>query len=154
MATHDTAKQRMLRFVAVTAFFVFLGWTIPYMVIVPILRVQQTLQMVGSGYPVLIGPDITTLVPCAMATYYVLFGNAVRAFWSRFPWFAPFVLVVFLTSLGTTVMAHFTYKAAANKVSTPGLFIVALVTFLAWRILAVVFGYWRPLERFVVPRLR
>jgi hypothetical protein len=153
-AAEDTLKQRVLRFAAVTAFLVLLGWTIPYMVIVPFSRVITTVQMIRSGYPTLLGQDLSTLVPCAIATYYVLFGNAVRAFWARLPWFAPFVLIAFHTTVASTIMAHVVYLAAAEKVSPPGLIAVAVAVFLAWRLLVVAFHQWRPLETFVVPRVR
>jgi hypothetical protein len=145
-----TCGQRLLRFIGVASFFVFLGWTIPYMIIVPFLRVGETFSMLSSGTPSLLGPDLTTMVPCAIAVYYVLFGKSVGEFWSKFPWFGPFVLVAFTASLGTTLMAHLAYIATAHKLESVSVSLTVLAAFLTWRCMVIFLAFLRPLDRFVV----
>jgi hypothetical protein len=142
-------SQRLLRCVGVATFFVCLGWTIPYMVIVPFLRMGEAFSMVSTGTPVLLGPDLTTLIPCALCMYYVFFGKSVRQFWSRVPCFGPFILMAFAASLGTTLTAHLAYVTAADKFERPGVFLAALAGFLTWRIAVSALAYLRPLDRFV-----
>ena len=142
--------RRLLRGFGIACFFIILGWTIPYMLIVPVLRLEAAFSMMSTGVPSLLGSDLTLLVPCALAIYYVLFGKSVREFLGKYPWFGPFILIAFNLTLGTTLMAHGAYIASANKLGTTSVSYIILVLFLTWRIMWSVFAYWRPLTSFVV----
>ena len=107
--------QQVLHVLGVATFFVCLGWTIPYMITVPFLRLQNAFTMMWTGMPILLGRDLTTMAPCALAVCFVLYGKSVRAFWSRWPWSGPFILVAFIAALGTILMAHLAYVSTAYK---------------------------------------
>ena len=146
MSTQPANSQRALCILGVATFFVCLGWTIPYMVIVPFHRLSETWSMLSTGTPVLLGPDLTFLVPCAMGVLYVLGGKSVRAFWSRVPWFGPFILLAFAATLGSTLMAHLAYVITANDLGAPVLFLAVIAMFLAWRSAVSTLAWRWPLE--------
>jgi len=134
----------------VATFFVCLGWTIPYMIVVPFVRIGQAFSMLSTGTPVLLGPDLTMLVPCAMCVSYVLFGKSVREFWSRVPCFGPLILIAFTASVGTTLTAHLAYVTTSHKFGRPSVFLAVLAAFLTWRVAIAALAYLQPLESFVV----
>lgn len=146
-------KQPFLNFVCNIVFIVVLGWTIPYMLVMPFVRTYQVFAMVGSGNPIFLGSDLTLLVPCTAAVCYIFFGHFVRRFWSRFPWFAPLIAVAFSATVGTTLMAHLSYTVAAGGSESAVIGLVALATFIIWRTVVVLSAIWRPLETLIVPRL-
>ncbi len=148
MSMQPADSSRLLHLLGVATFFVCLGWTIPYMVIVPFHRLGETWSMLSTGMPVLLGPDLTFLAPCAMSVLYVLFGKSVRAFWSRVPWFAAFIVLAFAATLGTTLMAHLAYVITANDLGAPVLFLAVIAVFLTWRVAVSTLAWRWPLERF------
>jgi len=149
MSTQPADSQRLFYLLGVATFFVCLGWTIPYMVIVPFHRLGATWSMLSTGTPVLLGPDLTFLVPCAMCVLYVLGGKSVRAFWSRVPWFGPFIVLAFAATLGSTLMAHVAYVITANDLGASILFPAVGAMFLAWRAAVATLAWRWPLESFI-----
>ncbi|MBV9522837.1 MAG: hypothetical protein JO010_08590 [Alphaproteobacteria bacterium] len=148
--------QQVLHVLGVATFFVCLGWTIPYMITMPFLRLQQAFTMMWTGMPILLGRDLTMMVPCALAVYFVLYGKSVRAFWSRWPWSGPLILVCFIAALGTTLMAHLAHVATANKLERWSVVLAVFGAFVLWRALITALAWMRPLENFVIhdPRHR
>ena len=149
-------SQQVLYFLGVATFLACLGWTVPYMITVPFLRLQDVCTMIWTGTPLLIGHDLTLMVPCALAVYFILFGRSVRTFWSRWPWSGPLILVFFVAALGTTLMAHMTYIATARKLDQWSVVLAALGAFVLWRAVMIVLAWMRPLKTFVIhnPRCR
>jgi hypothetical protein len=143
-------SQRVLHVLGVTTFFVCLGWTIPYMITVPILRLQNAFAMMWTGMPIQLGRDLTMMVPCALAVYFILYGRSVRAFWSTWPWSGPLILVAFITALGTTLMAHLAYLTTVHKLERWSAVLAVLGAFILWRVLIIALAWMRPLENFVV----
>jgi hypothetical protein len=142
--------QQVLHVLGVVTFFVCLGWTIPYMITLPFLRLQNAFAMMWTGMPILLGRDLTMMVPCALAVYFVLYGKSVRAFWSRWPWSGPLILVSFIAALGTTLMAHLAYVSTAYKLERWSVMLVVLGAFVLWRVLITALTWMRPLESFVI----
>ena len=143
-------SQRVLHVLGVATFVVCLGWTIPYMITVPFLRLQDAFAMMWTGMPVLLGRDLTRMVPCGLAVYYVLYGKSVRAFWSRWPWSGPLILVSFFAALGTTLMAHLAYVSTAHKLERWSVLLAVFGAFVPWRVLIIALAWMRPLESFVI----
>jgi hypothetical protein len=109
--------------------------------------------MVDAVYRnVLLGPDLTFLVPCAMCVLYVLGGKSVRKFWSRLPWFGPFILLAFAATLGSTLMAHLAYVITANDAGAPVLILAVIAMFLTWRVAVSTLAWRCPLESVVASR--
>jgi hypothetical protein len=149
-ATKKARSQQVLHVLGVATFFVCLGWTIPYMITVPFLRLQNVFEMMWTGMPVLLGRDLTTMVPCALAVYFILYGKSVRAFWSRWPWSGPLILVFFIAALGTTLMAYLAYVSTAHKLERWSVVLAVLGAFVLWCFLIIVLAWMRPLENFVI----
>jgi hypothetical protein len=147
-------SQQVLHALGVATFFLCLGWTIPYMITSPFLRLQNVVVMMWTGMPVLLGRDLTTMVPCALAVYFVLYGKSVRAFWSRWPWSGPLFLVFFIAALGTTLMAHLAYVTTAHKLERWNVVLAVLGAFVLWRFVITALAWIRPLEYFVIHNTR
>ena len=78
--------SRFIRVAAIGVFFAVFWWTIPFMLMVPVVRITEIWGMLRDGSVVPLGRDLSFLAPCGLCLYYILHGHAVRALWVHWPW--------------------------------------------------------------------
>ncbi len=147
----DNAIERALRVLGVVAFIVLLGWTLPGLGVVPVLRIMDLVTMLREGRALFLGADVSLLVPFTVGLYAAWTSTTLRRFLGRWPWLWPLLILLWFYTVGFTLTTHAVYElllASPGARLLPGA--VAVVGVLLTRGVTGAFFLWRPMEGFVV----
>jgi hypothetical protein len=139
-------NERIYRLVALVSYLVCFGFAIPFMVVVPFVRLNALWEMSTTNNPALLGPDLSLLFPFAVSLYYLFYGKTIRHMFARNIWFRPLMLYAALATLVLTITAHACYLAAGAKVNVIP---IAILGLFIWRLaVAMVSMTWPHLLNF------
>jgi len=108
---------------------------------------SQLWDMISSGKPVLLGPDLSLLPVCAIAMYYLFRGRVMSGVMRRNLWFRPFLVWAFVSLILLTLVAHICFEISIHGGSPE---IMAFAGIILWRVAIVALFNKYPLYRFAL----
>lgn len=132
--------EKIFRALSIILYTILWGWAVPVLVVLPIIRLTELWDMAVNNTPVLLGPDLSLLIPCTIAVCYLSQGEIMRHVLKRSAWLRPLLLQAWVAAVTLTLTAHACYLLAGDRT----LVILAAVTgIIVWRItISVIFLKW------------
>lgn len=110
--------KRLLTWCKLALFWLMLGWTIPYMVVLPLVRLRVIGLMLITGKAPVLGQDLTLLVPVTLALFYLVTSRSLSGLLRSVPVLRPGLFMAYIMAVGTTLTAHVLYLGLLHA---PGL---------------------------------